>query len=152
VVLGDVRLYLDACVIQRPLDRLQSSLERAEAECTLLILEAARRGQVELLWSDVLDFECIEQMPPEQSARKAWAEAVRSLAGAVEPLTPAVFARRDELTSRARFSAIDALHVATADVARATLVSVDRRLLRRCTRAGAAAEHVLDVAARLLAK
>lgn len=143
-------MYLDACALQRPLDRLLTGRERSEAECVLLLLEAVERGRVELVWSSPLTFEAIRRGPP---VRAEAARRIRGLAVHQVGLSDDVAATAKSLQTKAGLQALDALHLACAQAARATLVTVDARLLRAARRVGLAASAVCDPieAATLLA-
>ena len=52
-----MKLYLDTCSIQRPLDTLNQTRLRLEAEAILGILEQVDAGVVELVSSTVLELE-----------------------------------------------------------------------------------------------
>ena len=53
------RVYLDACALQRPFDRLTSAEERAEAAGERLIRSWTLSSRVELTWSTVPDHETL---------------------------------------------------------------------------------------------
>jgi hypothetical protein len=52
-----VRIYLDTCSIQRPLDTLSQTRVRLEAEAILGVLERVEAGEVDLISSTVLELE-----------------------------------------------------------------------------------------------
>lgn len=72
-----MRIYLDACYIQRPFDDQTQPRIRVEAEAVLAILAAVHAGDVILLSSEALEFE-IDRIPDEQ--RRTEALAILSLA------------------------------------------------------------------------
>jgi predicted nucleic acid-binding protein len=122
------RVYLDACALQRPFDRLVSAEERAEAAAVLLLLSWSLSSRAELVWSTVLDYETITRAPAE---RRAWGMFARGLAApGFRPEAPH-HARAKELVKRLRLGGFDALHVACAEAPHATLVTVDRTFLAR---------------------
>jgi predicted nucleic acid-binding protein len=116
----------------------------------LLLLEAVERGRLDLVWSPALTFETIRRGPP---LRAEAAERVRRLASHHVGLDDALVARARALTAKVGLQAFDALHLAAAQAVGATLVSVDRKLLRRGQRAGLAERVLCDpiVAVTLLA-
>jgi len=122
------RVYLDACALQRPFDRLISAEERAEAADVLLLLSWSLSSQVELVWSTVLEYEMVARAPSE---RRAWGMFARNLAGSTFRPEARQHARARELARRLRLGAFDALHVACAEALHATIVTVDRTLLAR---------------------
>ena len=69
-----VRIYLDACCLNRPFDDQTQARIRLEAEAVLMILTGCESGDWEWIGSAVLDWE-IAQMPDLERLRR-----VRSLA------------------------------------------------------------------------
>ncbi|MBI4917063.1 MAG: hypothetical protein HY825_14570 [Acidobacteria bacterium] len=126
-----VRLYLDSCALQRPLDGLTGFAEIAEAACVQLLVEWAERGRAALLWSAALEFECIQRIPQE---RLTWARCVRGLTRERVRADRVVLRRAREITVTLELSALDALHVASAEAGHALLVTVDMPMLRKCAR------------------
>jgi hypothetical protein len=122
------RVYLDACAVQRPFDRLASAEERAEAAAVLLILSWSLSSRVELVWSTVLEYETIMRAPVE---RRSWGMFARDIAGSSFRPDVAQHARARQLERRLRLGAFDALHVACAEALEATVVTVDRAFLAR---------------------
>ncbi len=52
-----IKVYLDICCFNRPFDDQSSLVIRMETAAKLHVQEAVRRGNLELLWSFVLDYE-----------------------------------------------------------------------------------------------
>jgi predicted nucleic acid-binding protein len=122
-----VRIYLDACCLQRPFDDQTQPRIRVEAEAVLAVLAAVQAGDVTLVTSDALDFE-IGRIPDEQRRSEAFA----MLTLAVEHLE---IEAANETTANALvasgLSAMDALHVALASRAAVDyFATTDDRLLR----------------------
>ena len=123
-----MKISLDMCSIQRPLDTKTQPRIAMEAEAILGILTLCETGQVELMTSDTLVFE-IERNP--HPVRKKYALEVLAKA--------TVFVHTDSpIEARARaFQAqgikpIDALHLASAVAAKAQyFCTCDDRFLRR---------------------
>jgi predicted nucleic acid-binding protein len=123
-----VKVYLDMCSIQRPLDSQDDVRVATEAQAVLGVLRLRESGQVTLVGSDALLFE-LEKNP--HPVRKDYAAAVLSNA--------AVFIATDRrVDTRARqFEAtgmkpLDALHLASAVEADADFFcTCDDRLLKR---------------------
>jgi hypothetical protein len=65
-----MRIYLDACSLQRPLDDRSQPRVNVEAEAVLTILGLIESGQVELLSSEALEFE-INRMPDVERQQRA---------------------------------------------------------------------------------
>ena len=70
-------IYLDACVLQRPMDDRSQPRINVEAEAVLTILRMVAAGELELLSSEVLHFE-IDQIP--SADRQARAHEMLKLA------------------------------------------------------------------------
>jgi predicted nucleic acid-binding protein len=135
------RVYLDACALQRPFDRLGSAEERAEAAGVLLLLSWSLSSHVEIMWSTVLEYESVTRAPPD---RRAWGIFARGLAASSFRPEPEQHARARELERRLRLGAFDALHVACAEALAATVVTVDRVFLSRTAGKGRLRVRVLD--------
>ncbi|MBI2570964.1 MAG: PIN domain protein [Candidatus Schekmanbacteria bacterium] len=52
-----MRIYLDNCCYNRPFDDQSQIRIRLEAEAKLYVQDSVRRGDLELVWSYILDFE-----------------------------------------------------------------------------------------------
>jgi len=123
-----MRIYLDMCSIQRPLDTKTQPRIAVEAEAILGVLMLCEAGQVELMMSDARGFE-LERNP--HPVRKEYALKVLSKA--------AVFVHTEsQIEERARtfleegIKPVDALHLASAVEAKADyFCTCDDRLLKR---------------------
>lgn len=135
------RLYLDACALQRPFDRLISAEERAEAAAVLLLLSWSLSSRVELVWSTVLEYETVTRAPAE---RRAWGMFARGVSAPSFRPDTREHARAKELVKRLRLGAFDALHVACAEALHAILVTVDRTFLARTATSARMRVRVLD--------
>lgn len=106
-----MRVYLDTCSLQRPLDSQSQIRIALEAEAILGILRFHEAGEVELISSDVLKYE-VERTPI--LARKEYALEVLSTADSFVALN-------DQIENRARefeqhgIKPLDALHLASAE-------------------------------------
>jgi predicted nucleic acid-binding protein len=123
-----MRIYLDMCSIQRPLDTKTQPRIAVEAEAILGILTLCEAGQVELMTSDALVFE-LERNP--HPVRKEYALKVLAKARGF-------ILTDDHVEVRARaFQAegikpLDALHLASAVEAKADyFCTCDDRFLQR---------------------
>lgn len=123
-----MRIYLDTCCLQRPLDDQTQPRIRVETEAVFAILASVQDGEVTLLTSEALEFE-IGRIPDEQRRREA--KAILTLAR--ERLTLSEASEQlAETFAQAELSAMDALHVALAATAKADyFVTADDKLLRR---------------------
>jgi len=52
-----MKVYLDSCSLQRPLDDKSQLRIRLEAEAVLSVLDLVKAGRIQLVSSDTLDFE-----------------------------------------------------------------------------------------------
>ena len=67
-----MRIYLDTCCLQRPLDDQTQPRVRVETEAMFAILASVQDGATKLLTSEALEFE-ISRIPDEQRRREALA-------------------------------------------------------------------------------
>ena len=130
-----MRLFLDTCSLNRPWDDQSQVRIHLEAEAVIYILDAVRRGEDELVTSDYLLAEILDNPDPLRRA------------DVVALVQPASFHMSQNATidaNAARLSVwnitgYDALHIAAAEAARCDfLLTTDDRLIRRSARAGAA--------------
>lgn len=144
-----MRVYLDTCAVQRPLDDLLQIRVRVEAEAVLAVVSAAEAGEVDLVSSDVLRFET-ENNPI--AHRRDFARRVLRLASVDSPTTPAVSARAVGYNQEGA-RPLDAVHLASAVEAGADFFcTADDRLLRIGRLANTEATRVvspLELIARL---
>lgn len=126
-----MRLYLDVCAIQRPLDDLSQLRVRLEAEAVLGILAMCAAGRVEFVASDI---HIIEIRRNQHVNRRDF--ALETLALAAETLPFSRSAGLLALTfAAANITGPDALHLAAAIEAEVDyLCTTDDRLLRRSKR------------------
>ena len=123
-----MRLYLDVCSIQRPLDDQSQLRVRLEGEAVTEVVNVCKAGGTELVSSDVLRFE-IGRNPDE--VRRAHADEVLAIAHVHQPLTPDIETRARVLEALG-LKPLDALHVASAEAVGAVyFCTCDDRLLRR---------------------
>ena len=123
-----MKVYLDMCSIQRPLDSQDDVRVATEAQAVLGVLRLCESGQVTLVGSDALLFE-LEKNP--HPIRKDYAAVVLSNAAAFAVTDQRVEtrARQFELTG---MKPLDALHLASAVEAEADFFcTCDDRLLKR---------------------
>ena len=121
-----MRIYLDTCCLQRPLDDQTQPRIRVETEAVFAILASVQAGGATLLTSEALEFE-ISRIPDDQRRREA--TAILTLARLLLSETSEHLA---ESFAQAGLSAMDALHVALAATAGADyFITTDDKLLRR---------------------
>jgi predicted nucleic acid-binding protein len=123
-----MRLYLDMCSLQRPLDTKTQLRIIVEAQAILGIISLCQSSVIELISSDALLFEAKKISIPE---RKTYVFEVLSQASIF-------IARNNEVEEKARefvtfgIKPMDALHLASAIVGDAKyFCTCDDRLLRR---------------------
>jgi predicted nucleic acid-binding protein len=136
-----VKVYLDMCSIQRPLDSQDDVRVATEAQAVLGILRLCESGQVTLVGSDALRFE-LEKNP--HPVRKDYAAAVLSNAAAFTPTDRQLEARARQLEATG-IKALDALHLASAVEAEADFFcTCDDRLLKRAREADTGRRRVVS--------
>ena len=123
-----MKVYLDMCSIQRPLDSHDDVRVATEAQAVVGVLRLCELGQVTLVGSDALRFE-LEKNP--HPVRKDYAAAVLSKAAAFAATDQDVEARAREFEATG-MKPLDALHLASAVEAGADFFcTCDDRLLKR---------------------
>jgi predicted nucleic acid-binding protein len=126
-----MKIYLDVCTIQRPLDSVSHLRVALEAEAVLGILALCETGQVEIVSSDALVYET-EQNPWPVRQEHAW--AVLSKAREHIGLTEETEQRAQYLVEQG-FKPLDALHLAMAEAGDVDyFCTCDDRLLKRASR------------------
>lgn len=125
-----VRVYLDMCSIQRPLDSHDDVRVTTEAHAVLGVLRLCESGVVTIIGSDALQFELAKNPYP---IRRDYATAVLSEAGMFITTN-----RRIEVRAR-QFEAVgmtplDALHLASAVEADAEFFCTCNDRLLKCAR------------------
>ncbi len=121
-------VYLDVCCLNRPFDDQSAERIRIESEAITALLERGRRGLLELVTSDVVEFETARVPDP---IRRAEVRALLRLAVRSVELTDSARARGEELVGLG-FDPMDALHLACAELGGVTVfLTTDDVLLRR---------------------
>ena len=124
-----MRIYLDACSLQRPLDDRAQPRINVEAEAVLTILRLVESGDVELLSSEVLQFE-IARIP--DAPRQAKASEMLKLASQVLELVDAMEVQAESFI-KVGIKPMDALHLASASWTKADyFCTCDDKLLKKC--------------------
>ena len=123
-----MRLYLDLCAIQRPLDDQTQLRVRAEAEAVLGLLALCESGALTLVVSGVHVAENEKSPHPD---RRAHVDDVIGLAGSYVD-TGAAALQRAKRYETLGIKPLDALHLASAVEAGVTyFCTTDDKLLRR---------------------
>ena len=123
-----MKIYLDMCSLQRPLDTKTQVRIAIEAEAILNILAFCAAGYATLLASDALVFETAQNLHP---IRKQYAFGVLAMATEFV-LTDSHIETRARAFHAAGIKPLDALHLASAVAAQAEyLCTCDDQFLRR---------------------
>ena len=122
-----MRIYLDTCSLQRPLDSKTQVRIVLEADAVLGILALSEAGLVELVSSDALLFE-VSRTP--NVTRQEFAYEILSRATIFIALDAQVEQRARELNA-VGIKPLHALHLASAEAAGATFCTCDDRLLKK---------------------
>ncbi len=126
-----MRVYLDICAIQRPLDTFDQIRIILEAEAVLGIIALCEAGEIEIISSDALIYE-IEQNP--WPVRQEHARAVLKRAKEVLRLSESVKDRAEQFTEQG-LKPLDALHLAFAEAGKVDyFCTCDDRLRQRARR------------------
>jgi predicted nucleic acid-binding protein len=121
-------VYFDTCSLHRPLDDKTQARIAVEAEAILAILSLCEIGALSLISSAVVQFE-VDRNPHPQ--RKAFVAGILAYAEHTIPLSDAI-EQRAKVLETAGFKALDALHLAAAEVERVNYVcTCDDRLLKK---------------------
>jgi hypothetical protein len=123
-----MKIYLDMCSLQRPLDTKTQVRVAMEAEAILNILAFCAAGYAMLLASDALVFETVQNPHP---IRKQYAFGVLAMATEFV-LTDSHIEARARAFHATGIKPLDALHLAAAVAAQAEyLCTCDDQFLRR---------------------
>jgi predicted nucleic acid-binding protein len=123
-----MRIYLDMCSIQRPMDDRNQLRIRLEAEAVLGVVALCEAGKAELLTSNALRFETERNPNP---VRRSYAEEVLLKAADFVEAASAV-EQRARAYEASGIKPLDALHLASAVEGGANyFCTCDDRLLKR---------------------
>ena len=124
-------VYLDVCCLQRPFDDLSQVRVRLEAEAVALILSYVEENRISLYSSEVIEYE-VNQITNQRRANRV--QAIIMLASRRIISDEIIVARAAEITNLG-FAALDALHLACAETAKASVfLTTDDKLLKRTLR------------------
>lgn len=131
-----MRVYLDSCSLQRPLDDQTQPRIRVETEAVLAILAAVQVGDIVLVNSEALEYE-MRRIPDEQ--RRNEVAAILALSKEYAEVTDEAEKLAESFENRG-IHPMDAVHLALASTAKVNFFTTcDDRLLRK-----AKAESGLD--------
>jgi predicted nucleic acid-binding protein len=135
-----MRIYLDMCSLQRPLDSKTQTRIAVEAEAILSIIAMIESGQSELVSSQALTFEAEQITLP---IRKSYVSEILSKA--------ALFIPTQQIEKEARIyvsegiKPLDALHLASSVAAKADyFCTCDDRLLKRAKQSNTGSTKVVS--------
>ena len=128
-----LRIFLDACCLNRPFDDQSQARIRLESEAVLLVLSQIEARDHDWVSSESLRHELRRIQDP---LRREQLASLPGFAREEIKIDDAIL-RRAQGLERLRFDAYDALHLASAEVGRVTwFLTTDDRLLRRARRLG----------------
>lgn len=110
-----MKIYIDTCGIQRPLDTKNQIRIILEADSILGLIEFCKREKADLITSDILKFEIRKC---QNIIRREYAEEVLKIARVNISLTEEIKKRATELEGFG-FRGVDALHIASAEAGNA---------------------------------
>lgn len=123
-----MKVYLDTCTVQRPLDSKTQIRIVLEAEAVQGVIALCERGELRLVSSDMLMFEIKRIVHP---IRRDYALQLLSKANERVRLNQAIQRRADEFV-KAGIKALDALHLASAEWAKVDyFCTCDDKFLKR---------------------
>jgi predicted nucleic acid-binding protein len=127
-LLTAMRIYLDLCCYNRPFDEQTQIVIRLETEAKLFIQQEIQNGQIELVWSSMLDYENADNPSPEVRNRIAtW----KTLAAVVCKMSSTVRQRAAALVQLG-IKHNDAVHIACAIEGGAEyFITTDKRILNK---------------------
>ncbi len=122
-----MKVYLDACCLNRPFDDQSQPRIRLETEAILLILEKLHRREWEWVGSEILLYE-IRQNPDLENRNRGLqlAKQAHQMVEVTEKIL-----QRAEIVGEAGFDAYDAIHLACAEAARADVfLTTDDQIIK----------------------
>jgi predicted nucleic acid-binding protein len=126
-----MKIYLDACYLNRPLDDQGQDRIRVEAEAVLAVISLTQGGRHQVLNSDALQ---LEVGNIRDADRREKIQDLLRLAGPYVRIGKQEWDQAEELEALG-FSPLDALHLACAETGGAdSLLTTDDRLLKRAAR------------------
>ena len=123
-----MKLYLDNCVFNRPFDTQSNIKTLLETEAKLNIQENIRRGNHELVWSYILDYENLKNPFQERQEQIAkWKQYANIQIEAEDSLI-----QRAKSLKESGLKSFDALHIACAITAGAEyFLTTDKGILKK---------------------
>lgn len=126
-----MKVYLDACCLNRPFDDQSQPRVRFEAEAISLILEKLNQREWDWVGSEIL-LHKVGQNPDLENRQRVLSFA--SLAHQVIELSDKILSRADEL-EEAGFDSYDAIHLASAEFGKVDVfLTTDDQILKVAAR------------------
>ena len=123
-----MKIYLDACCLNRPFDDQSKDRIRLETDAILSILNNCQTGEWQLIGSEVIDFE-VSKTPDNERKKKV--TILGSIAHSKIIIDEAIEKRAIEI-GRLKFRPFDALHIACAEKGKAdVMLTTDDNLLQK---------------------
>lgn len=123
-----MKVYLDTCSLQRPLDDQSQLRIRLESEAILAFLALCEEGEIGLISSEALEFE-VNRNPHQQ--RRVFAKEILIQAEEFVAFNNEIIERAKQF-EQLGIKGVDALHLACADFVKATyFCSCDDKLIKR---------------------
>jgi predicted nucleic acid-binding protein len=122
-----MKVYLDACCLNRPFDDQRQLRIRLESEAIVIVLEKFQSGEWQWLSSEALLYE-LRQNPDVE--KRQWTLALAQMAHKSIALTEETLGRAEALEQMG-FDAYDALHLACAEAGGADVfLTTDDRVVK----------------------
>lgn len=126
-----MKIYLDACCLNRLFDDQSQPRVRLETEAIALVLEKLSLGEWDWVGSEILLYE-IKQNPVLENRQRVLSFA--SLAHKVVEITEKILQRAEEL-GEAGFDSYDAIHLASAEFGKVDVfLTTDDQILKTANR------------------
>jgi predicted nucleic acid-binding protein len=126
-----LRVYLDTSIYNRPFDNQTQPKIFLETQAVILILQMVEEQLVELVNSSVLEY---ENSRNSFTLNQQTVERYLQMATIKQDVNETISRRGQELEKQG-VKAIDALHVACAEVSNSNyFITCDKRLINRCRR------------------
>lgn len=146
-----LKIYIDTCCLQRPLDDQSQTKIRVETEALFAVLASIHAGHFQLFSSSALEYE-IKRIPDEQRRQETMsilslAKERLNISNEVEGLA--------EILEQQGINAMDAIHLALASTAKVDFfVTCDKDFLRkakRCSHLSCQCVSILDLLSGVMA-
>lgn len=123
-----MKVYLDACCLNRPFDDQSQDRIKLETNAVLSILNHCQTGEWKSIGSEVIDIE-ISKTPDDERRKKV--SLLVSIASSSVIIDEQIEKRAEEI-GHLKFRSFDALHIACAEKSQADIMlTTDDNLLRK---------------------